>query len=71
MGWSLTKSRNKGLPLDFRNRGMPHETQHYVPKLIAMRNIISDPAAYGIVLESIPNQPYFEQIETPSTSTLS
>lgn len=64
VGRSLTRNRNNGLPTDFRSIRMPSETQHYVPKLIAMKNIISNPAAFGIVLESIPNQPYFEQIAT-------
>lgn len=64
VGRSLARNRNSGLPMDFRSIRMPPETQNYVPKLIAMKNIISNPAAFGIVLESIPNQPYFEQVAT-------
>ncbi len=64
VGRSLTRNRNSGLPTDFSSIRKPSETRHYVPKLIAMRNIISNPAAFGIVLESIPNQPYFEQVAT-------
>jgi membrane-bound lytic murein transglycosylase D len=45
---------------------MPKETRHYIPKLQALKNIIADPAAYGVDLDAIPNQPYFTVItETP------
>lgn len=64
VGRSLTKNRNKGLPMDFRSIRMPLETQNYVPKLIAMKNIIANPAAFGVVLDPIPNQPYFEKVAT-------
>jgi membrane-bound lytic murein transglycosylase D len=64
VGRSLARNRNNGLPTDFSSIRKPSETRNYVPKLIAMRNIISNPAAFGIVLESIPNQPYFEQVAT-------
>ena len=64
VGRSLARNRNNGLPTDFSSIRKPSETRHYVPKLIAMRNIISNPAAFGIVLESIPNRPYFEQVAT-------
>ncbi len=62
VGRSLMKNRGNGLPADFRNITLPPETQSYVPKLIAIKNIISNPAAFGIELESVPNQPYFEAV---------
>ena len=64
VGRSLIKNRNNGLPEDFRNISLPPETQNYVPRLIAIKNIISNPAAYGVELESLPNQPYFETVAT-------
>jgi membrane-bound lytic murein transglycosylase D len=64
VGRSLIKNRNNGLPADFRNISLPPETQNYVPKLIAIKNIISNPAAFGVELESVPNQPYFETVAT-------
>src|SRR5687768_10502053 len=59
---SLVKNRSNGLPADFRNISLPPETQNYVPRLIAIKNIISNPAAFGIELESVPNEPYFETV---------
>ena len=38
---------------------MPLETRHYIPKLQALKNIINNPEPLGIVLDPIPNQPYF------------
>jgi len=38
---------------------MPLETQHYVPKLQAVKNIVAEPARFGIELPPIPNSPYF------------
>ena len=52
-------------PTDFVHLKLPRETRNYVPKLIAMKHIVTDPASYGIVLADIPNQPYFAAI-TPS-----
>jgi membrane-bound lytic murein transglycosylase D len=62
VGRALVKNRNKGLATDFRSMTLPPETRNYIPRLIAIKNIISNPAAYGIELESLPNQPYFEQV---------
>lgn len=42
------------------------ETRNYVPKLMAMINIVSDPAKYGVTLEPIPNTQYFIKVDTGS-----
>src|SRR6185503_6461139 len=41
---------------------MPGETRNYVPKLQALKNIIANPEPFGIVLDPIPNQPYFATV---------
>jgi membrane-bound lytic murein transglycosylase D len=41
---------------------MPQETQIYVPRLLALSEIIAHPEHYGIKLPYIPHQPYFEEI---------
>jgi membrane-bound lytic murein transglycosylase D len=41
---------------------VPTETRGYLPKLIAVKNIISNPARYGLQLADVPNEPYFETI---------
>jgi membrane-bound lytic murein transglycosylase D len=59
---ALEKNRAAGLALDYSSLTMPAETRHYVPKLQALKNIIANPAPFGIELEPIPNQPYFATI---------
>jgi len=43
---------------------MPLETRGYVPKLQALKNLISNPQAFGVSLEPIPNEPYFAALPT-------
>jgi membrane-bound lytic murein transglycosylase D len=43
---------------------MPAETRNYVPKLMAVRNIIANPGQYGVTLADIPNRPYFATVTT-------
>lgn len=64
VGRSLLKNQKKGLPTDFRSLKKPQETENYIPKLIAMKNLIAHPEAYGLQLEPIPNRPYFERVAT-------
>jgi membrane-bound lytic murein transglycosylase D len=61
-------ARNKAAKkkTDYASLRMPKETRHYIPKFQALKNIIADPASYGVDLDAIPNQPYFTVInETP------
>lgn len=41
------------------------ETRRYVPKLIALKNIIRDPERYDVKLPTIASEPYFEVLELP------
>jgi membrane-bound lytic murein transglycosylase D len=61
---ALDANRAKGLPLDFWSLKLPRETQAYVPELLAMRRLVSDPEAYDISISPIPNQPYFARVDT-------
>jgi membrane-bound lytic murein transglycosylase D len=57
--------RNQALrkPINYQSLTMPRETREYVPKLMAYKNIVLDPAAYGIELPELENHPYFVAIE--------
>jgi membrane-bound lytic murein transglycosylase D len=52
---ALARSKRK----DFASLRLPTETRHYVPKLIALRNIIEDPDQFGIELDPVADEPYF------------
>ncbi len=57
------QSRRKGGSADYASLKLPTETRHYVPKLIAVRNIVLDPKRFGIDLEEVANEPYFMQVK--------
>jgi len=59
---AVEKNRREGKPTDFYSLNMPAETRHYVPKLQALKNIVANPALFGIDLDPIPNQPYFASV---------
>ena len=59
---AVAKNRAAGRKTDYSSLRMPRETQHYVPKLQALKNIIADPQRYGITLDPIPNEPYFTMV---------
>ncbi|MDP2759875.1 MAG: transglycosylase SLT domain-containing protein [Sideroxyarcus sp.] len=58
-------NRRRGKPTDYAHLKMPRETRNYVPKLLAIKHIVSDPERFGLVLQEIPNQPYFAAVTPP------
>ena len=62
---AIERNRAMGLPTDYLSLKMPPETRGYVPKLQALKNIISNPEAFGASFEPIPNEPYFVTVPTP------
>jgi len=56
---AIAKNKAAGKASDYSHLSMPLETRHYIPKLQALKNIINNPEPLGIVLDPIPNQPYF------------
>jgi membrane-bound lytic murein transglycosylase D len=59
---AVERNKAAGLPIDYSSLRMPDETRYYVPKLQALKNIIANPGPFGVVLDPIPNQPYFATI---------
>ncbi|PIT52115.1 hypothetical protein BHC44_07660 [Snodgrassella alvi] len=62
VGKAIKRAQLAGIAPTYENLRMPNETRNYVPKLLAVRNIIENPQAFGIRLASVPNRPYFEAI---------
>jgi membrane-bound lytic murein transglycosylase D len=56
---AVAKNQKLGLPTDYASLRMPAETQWYLPKLQAVKNIISRPADFGLQLPELLNHPYF------------
>lgn len=61
---AIERNRAAGLRTDFWHLRLPAETRAYVPKLLAMKALVADPERYGLSFSRIPNQPYFERVET-------
>ena len=62
VGRAMERNRAKGLPTDYESLTVPGETRNYLPKLIAVKNIISNPAKYGLIIADVPNTSYFETV---------
>lgn len=60
---AIEKNRRAKKGTRYVDLKMPIETQHYVPKLQAMKNIVLAPERFGVVLPPIPNSPYFVMIQ--------
>lgn len=61
---AIKKNQSMGLPTDFDSLKprMPEETKNYVPKLLAVKEIISNPERFGVILPPMNNQPYFASV---------
>jgi len=55
---------------DFWSLSLPKETQYYVPRLLAVAEIIQHPAKYGITLPAIKSHPYFAEVKIKKTIPL-
>ena len=56
---AIARNQKLGLPTDYSSLKMPAETQNYVPKLQAVKNIIARPSDFGLTLPPLQNHPYF------------
>jgi membrane-bound lytic murein transglycosylase D len=61
---AIRLNRSRGKPVDFWHLSLPEETRNYVPKLIALRAIISNPDAHNITLPALANTPHFTVVDT-------
>ena len=62
VGRAIAKNKLANLETDYFSLSMPNETRNYVPKLLAYKRIIDEPAKYGFKLPKVANHPYFVNI---------
>jgi membrane-bound lytic murein transglycosylase D len=62
---AIERNRKQGLPTDYESLTLPAETRNYVPKLQAVKNIMTHPEQYGLEILPIPNRPYFTKVSAP------
>lgn len=63
---AIRYNKKRGLPTDFWNLNLPRETRAYVPKLIALSQLVRNPERYGITIKPIADTAYFEKIDAGS-----
>jgi len=66
VGRAIEKNRKLGLPTDYESLNLPAETKSYVPKLQAVKNIMTNPENYGLDIQTIANTPYFAKVNAPA-----
>jgi membrane-bound lytic murein transglycosylase D len=63
VGRAIKKNKALGKQTDYLSLDMPNETRHYIPKLIAIKNILANAKEMGVTLPPLPNRAYFVTIE--------
>jgi membrane-bound lytic murein transglycosylase D len=56
---AIAYNRKRGRPTDYESLRMPAETADYVPKLQAVKNIVLEPASFGLEFPPLANHPHF------------
>lgn len=60
---AIQRNKARGKPTTYYSLQMPRETRNYLPKLQAVKNIVSNPSVLSFALPDIPNQPYFTVVK--------
>ena len=60
---AVRQARRRGQEPTFWNLELPAETMTYVPRILAIRDILARPAAHGVTLPRIPNEPRLRVVD--------
>ena len=63
---AVKNNARKNMPTDFWSLSLPKETKAYVPKLLALADIVKRPDDFNINLYEIPNKPVISQVDIGS-----
>jgi membrane-bound lytic murein transglycosylase D len=59
---AIKRNQAAGLGTSYSELRMPNETRYYVPKLQAVKNIVTDPRRFRTRLPEIGNHPFFDTV---------
>ena len=59
---AIRKNLKRGKKTDFWSLHLPRETRGYVPSLLAVAELVSNPKRYHVNLKPVPDEPYFSQV---------
>jgi membrane-bound lytic murein transglycosylase D len=60
---AVRRNQSRSLPTAFWNLKLPKETSSYVPKLLALAELVRAPSAYDVELPELLDAPQFAQLE--------
>jgi membrane-bound lytic murein transglycosylase D len=61
----INQNKRRGMDTDFWSLNVPVQTKNYVPKYIALKELIFNSDSYGIKLPQIPYEPVVKKISIP------
>ena len=67
---AINRNQAAGLPTDYWSLRLPQETMNYVPRFLAVAQIIKSPSKYGVSLPPIANRPHFREVSVPAGTQL-
>ncbi len=59
---AIKRNQRKHKPTDFWSLKLPRETQAYVPKLLALADLVRQPELYGLQFKGIENKPFLKRV---------
>ncbi|HPX89068.1 MAG TPA: transglycosylase SLT domain-containing protein [Methylophilaceae bacterium] len=66
VGRAIEQNRKQGLATNYESLNLPLETRNYVPKLQAIKNLMTNPGKYGLKIQTIANTAYFTKVTAPA-----
>ncbi len=62
---AIARNRAHGEPTAYRYLHLPPQTRNYIPRLLALAQVIAHPEAHGIRLAPLPNEPLLSSVQIP------
>lgn len=59
---AINYNKARGLPTDYWSLSLPTETMNYVPRFMAVAQIVKNPNSYGVSLPAIANRQHFRSV---------
>ncbi len=63
---AIKRNKRKGKPTDFFSLQLPKETEAYVPKLLALADLLTNHQTYQLTWTPVDDQPYFAKVTVDS-----
>lgn len=67
---AIAAARSRGKPTDFWHLDLPAETERYIPKLLALSELVAEPERFAMNWPNMPDKPAFVAVELPALTSL-